>query len=75
MPCGRGIKAKRKRAPCEKAKEEENCPPLAKVKVEEANRPTLVKGRIEKCRQHGHFEKDCRNVAAVTDENEELYDD
>ena len=25
--------------------------------------------------QYGHVEKDCRNVAAVTEENKELYDD
>ena len=27
------------------------------------------------CGQHGHLEKDCKNLAAVTDENEELHDD
>ena len=31
--------------------------------------------RCWNCGQHGHVEKDCRNVAAVTEENEELYDD
>ena len=31
--------------------------------------------RCRNCGQHGHVEKDCRNVAAVTEENEELYDD
>ena len=30
--------------------------------------------RCRNCGQHGHVEKDCRNVAAVTEENEELYD-
>ena len=31
--------------------------------------------RCWKCGQHGHLEKDCRNVAVVTEENEELYDE
>ena len=31
--------------------------------------------RCWNCGQHGHVEKDCRNVAAVTEESEELYDD
>ena len=35
------------------------------------------KGRIRwwKCGQHGHFEKDCKNVAAVTEENGEFYEE
>ena len=28
-----------------------------------------------KCGQHGHFEKDCKNVASVTEESEEIYDE
>ena len=31
--------------------------------------------RCWKCGHHGRFEKDCKNVAAVTEENEELYDE
>ena len=31
--------------------------------------------RCWNCGQHGHVEKDCRNVAAVTEESEELNDD
>ena len=27
------------------------------------------------CKRYGHFAKDCRNVAALTDENREAYDD
>ena len=27
------------------------------------------------CEQHGHLGKGCKDVAAVTDENEERYDD
>ena len=33
------------------------------------------RSRCWKCGQHGHFEKDCKNVPAVTEENEELYDE
>ena len=31
--------------------------------------------RCWKCGQHGHLEKDCRNVAVVTEESKELYDE
>ena len=33
------------------------------------------RARCWKCGQHGHFEKDCENVAAVTEESEELHDE
>ena len=31
--------------------------------------------KVSDCGLHGHVERDCRNVAAVTEENEDLYDD
>ena len=34
-----------------------------------------LRQRCWNCGQHGHVEKDCRNVAAVTEESEELNDD
>ena len=34
-----------------------------------------VRRKCSNCGQYGHFEKDFRNVAAVTEENEEAYDD
>ena len=34
-----------------------------------------VRRKCWNCGQYGHLEKDCRNVAVVTEENEELYDD
>ena len=37
--------------------------------------PKELRMKCWNCGQHGHFEKDCKHVAAVTDENEELCDD
>ena len=34
-----------------------------------------VRSRCWKCGQHGHLKKECKNVAAATNDNEEAYDD
>ena len=52
-------------------------PPFSKGKSGGKAHTGKGKDRMKcwKCGQHGHFEKDCKNVAAVTEESEELYDE
>ena len=66
----KGMKGGRGRSPHWKGKGRGKAPfgPLKGAKGKET-RP-----RCRNCGQHGHVEKDCRNVAAVTEENEGLYD-
>ena len=68
-PLGKGLKRKGR------GKGRGKLPTFGQLKGKTYTGKGKDRARCWKCGQHGHFEKDCKNVAAVTEESAELYDE